>query len=295
MNPDHPSLIEGQALRLDLLMPYGEKPPLFAPGEPLFWDDPHISQQLLEMHLNPGVEAASRQPEVIERSVRWLVNYLRLKPGDVVLDLGCGPGLYCTRLSEYGLQVTGIDYSRRSIDYAVRTAAEQKLSIEYRYQNYLDWEEDKKYDVILLIYGDFCVLSPEDRRKLLTNVRRALKTGGCFVFDVMTRQFRGLPRPSNSWTIAASDFWRATPHLVLEREFDYPEDNVHLDQYIVIDADGRFTVYRNWYQYYSLETITPVLEDRGFTVLAAWSDLAGTPYNIYSEWIGLVAQKASGF
>ena len=39
-----------------------EKPEPFAPGEPLFWDDPHISTQMLSAHLNPDNDLASRQP-----------------------------------------------------------------------------------------------------------------------------------------------------------------------------------------------------------------------------------------
>ena len=99
-----------------------QKPAPFTPGEPLFWDDPHISGQMLEMHLNPNIEAASRSSETIDRSVKWLIENLALKAGDSVLDLGCGPGLYTSRFAHAGLQVTGVDYSHRSIDYATKYA-----------------------------------------------------------------------------------------------------------------------------------------------------------------------------
>ena len=33
------------------IKPYLEKPIPFTPGEPLFWDDPHISAQMLKAHL----------------------------------------------------------------------------------------------------------------------------------------------------------------------------------------------------------------------------------------------------
>ena len=39
----------------------GRKPQLFEPGEALFWDDPHISKSMLEAHLNPNVDGASRR------------------------------------------------------------------------------------------------------------------------------------------------------------------------------------------------------------------------------------------
>lgn len=35
-----------------------QKPAPFTPGAVLFWADPHLPFQLLEVHLNPDVEAA---------------------------------------------------------------------------------------------------------------------------------------------------------------------------------------------------------------------------------------------
>lgn len=52
---------------------------------------------MLDVHLNPNIEAASRKPEMIDRSVKWMIETLGLKAGDIVLDLGCGPGLYASR------------------------------------------------------------------------------------------------------------------------------------------------------------------------------------------------------
>jgi SAM-dependent methyltransferase len=284
-------MINRLPLSLDILQQLSVRPPLFTPGEALFWDDPHISRQMLAAHLDPDTEAASRPPDVIERMVNWLVEVLPLKPGDAVLDLGCGPGLYSERLARRGLRVTGIDYARRSIDYARRVAAEQRLSIEYRYQNYLELDEGPQYDAALLIYGDLCALSPEKRDGLLDRVHRALKPGGQFVCDVTTRLLRARIGVKNGWYVAESGFWKPGPHLVLEQGFDYPEHDTYLDQYIVIEAEGRLSVYRNWFLDYSPQTITPVLEARGFAVRGIWGDLAGLPYTPESEWIGLVAQK----
>ncbi|MCB1660659.1 MAG: hypothetical protein KDI39_20765, partial [Pseudomonadales bacterium] len=44
-----------------------QKPAPFTPREPLFWNDPHISSQMLKAHLNPDIDAASRKPETIDR------------------------------------------------------------------------------------------------------------------------------------------------------------------------------------------------------------------------------------
>lgn len=276
---------------LSQLIELQKKPAPFTPGEPLFWDDPHISSQMLDAHLNPDTEAASRRPDTIDRSVRWLIERLQLKPGDSVLDLGCGPGLYASRFARAGLKVSGVDYSRRSLEYASRYASENHLEIVYRYENYLALEDKNLYDAAFLIYGDFCPLSPEGRMTLLTNIQRALKPGGRFVLDVTTRVHRKRYGNKNSWYAAESGFWKPGPHLVLEEGFDYPQQSIWLDQYTVIEADGKISVYRNWFQDYTPETITAELSQGGFVVESLWGDLAGTIYTPESEWIGLITGK----
>ena len=268
-----------------------QKPAPFTSGEPLFWDDPHISAHLLEAHLNPDIDAASRNPETIDRSVKWLVENLALKAGDSVLDLGCGPGLYTSRFARAGLQVTGVDYSHRSIEYATKFATENNLNIAYRHQNYLELNDKNRYDVVLLIYGDFCPLNPEQRTTLLNNVYRALKPNGKFVLDVSTREHRKKHGNKNRWQALESGFWKPGPHLVLEEGFDYPEQSIWLDQYTVIEANGKMSVYRNWFQDYTPETITNELAQNGFVVESLWGDLTGTFFTQESEWIGLVTYK----
>lgn len=278
-------------MNLDLIQQLQQKPEPFTLGEPLFWNDPHISAQMLKWHLNPENDVASRRPETIQRSVDWLVASLGLQPGDSVIDLGCGPGLYAARLAEKDLRVTGVDYSLRSINHAAQYASEHHLDICYRYQDYLTLADESQYDAALLIYGDLCPLSPEQRRTLLGNVRRALKPGGHFVLDVTTRIHRQKDGGRNGWYVAETGFWKPGPHLVLDDGFDYPEQSIFLDQAIVIETDGKISVYRNWFQDYDRETITTELEQAGFGVQSVWSDLLGTPFRDDTEWIGLVVQK----
>ena len=268
------------------------KPQPFEPGEPRFWTDPHIARQMLASHLDPAVDGASRRPETIERITQWIGASAGLRPGDAILDLGCGPGLYAERLARMGFRVTGVDFSQNSIDYAVAQAREKQLPIAYRCQNYLELDDRGLYAAVLLIYGDLCPLSPDQRARLYANVRAALKPGGCFILDVTTPVCHRSHGLKKGWYAAGEGFWKPGPHLVLEEGFTYPDD-LFLDQYIVIEGGGQISVYRNWYQDFTPETIRAELSAAGFAVDGLWSDLAGLPYTPDSEWIGVLARPTA--
>jgi SAM-dependent methyltransferase len=285
------AMIRAGALCFDDLQRLSERPPPFAPGVPDFWDDPHISSSMLAAHLDPTRDAASRRPEVIDRSVRWLLDILDLQPGDTLLDLGCGPGLYCERFARAGLGVTGIDVSQRSIDYAIEHAEARRLAVEYIHGDYLNLEYRNAFDAIVLIYGDLCTLAPESRDRLLRAVHAALKQGEMLALDVTTPRHHAHTATLNRWQASDAGFWRPSPHLVLTQGFAYPERDLYLEQYIVVEADGAAAVYRNWFQDYTYATITELLEGHGFHVASVWGDLTGKPYDNTSEWIGVIARK----
>ncbi len=283
----------GCTVAIDQLAQLELPPEPFAPGTTPFWDDPHISQQMLAAHLDPALAAASRPHAEIDCSVEWIAHQLGLGPGAALLDLGCGPGLYAERFAARGLRVTGVDYSRRSIDHATQSARARRLAIDYRCQNYLELDEAPRYDAALLIYGDLCALAPAQRAQLLRAVHRALRPGGAFVLDVTTRAHRERHGLRNRWYAASAGFWKPGPHLVLEQGFDYPDELIYLDQYVVVEASGALSVYRNWFQDYTPERITAELAEHGLAVRSLWADLLGTPAGPASEWIGVVARKAA--
>lgn len=276
---------------LGLLAEYQTPPPPFSPGEARFWDDEYISAQMLKWHLNPNNDVASRRPETIERMVAWMWDRLELMAGSALLDLGCGPGLYAAQFARRGTQVTGIDISQRSIEYARHTASQRGLEITYRCESYLTLEDQEKYDAAVLIYGDFCTFGPEQRRSLLANIKSAMKPGGRLALDVTTRAHRMRSKNANRWYLDQDGFWAPGLHLVLEEGFDYPEELVFLDQAVVLTESGEVKVYRNWFQDYTPETITAELQASGFQVLGTWGDLAGAEYLADSGWIGVVAKS----
>lgn len=288
---------------LDFINKCSGKPAPFEPGSRLvpknlneepserlaFWDDPHISQSMLEAHLSPDTDAASRKPGMIDQIVRHLFDSGIIKPGMRVLDLGCGPGLYAQRLSSEGALVTGIDISQRSLDHARKCAEEAGLAIEYRRTDFFDIDYIGEFDAVIQVYGELNVFSDDKRDRLLKIVHRALKKDGIFIFDVTTRALRKWAGVQKGWYVSDGGFWRPGRHLVLEQGWDYPDIDVWLDQFIVVDDDGA-AVYRNWFHDYDLGTIEAVLENAGFEAAHVWNDLAGEKYCEGGDWIAIGAK-----
>jgi len=77
-----------------------ERPKLYEKGTSFMWTDKHISKQLLDVHLNPDIDLASRKKSSIEKTVDWILDTQRGKGILNILDLGCGPGLYTERYLE---------------------------------------------------------------------------------------------------------------------------------------------------------------------------------------------------
>ncbi len=287
------NILKNGRINLELLHSLEEKPALFAPGDITIWTDPYISEHILDAHLDPDSDDASRREETIDEVVDFITR--RYPPGEFsrLLDLGCGPGLYASRLHEAGYRVTGMDFSEVSISWARDEAEEYGRDIQYLQQDYRTWQPDEKsYDIILLIFGDFCVLSPEDRGLLLENVRQALVPGGVFLFDVFTEMY--LPHPDErAWfTMLEDGFWRPDHNLVFEIKHRYPEDSVHLNRYLIVTEDGRVRTCNIWHRWFSRREIRELMEKSGFKVEKMWADLKGTTLKPSPEWIGIEARVA---
>ena len=266
------------------------KPPLFERGNASMWEDPYISKQLLKVHLDPNSDMASRQPEIIDKTIKWLTdNYIRKE--DKILDIGCGPGLYTTRLAKLGYNnITGLDFSKNSIAYARREAKKQSLKIEYLCESYLKMDIEDEFDIITLIFCDFGALTNSERNILLQKVYKALRPGGKFIFDFFSESAKVPEQNNRTWDFAENSFWAKGKYVVLSQNLYYPEESVSLFQHIVLTEDGRIKDYRFFNHAYTTKTITPVLENNGFKNIECTENFK--PKDHWCSDIGVLFTKA---
>ncbi|MHA1942273.1 MAG: class I SAM-dependent methyltransferase [Candidatus Hodarchaeales archaeon] len=256
------------------------------------WTNEHTSKQMLACHLNESIDVSSRNKIFIEKSVEWIASHFGVDNKTEIVDVGCGPGLYTTRLAEQGAIVTGIDFSERSLNHAKQVAAQKGLSINYVLTNYLDFETTNSFDLITMIMCDYCALSPDQRKKMLSKFFSLLKPDGSVLLDVYS--LNGFNQKEESATYELNQlngFWSPEDYYCFVNTFKYEKEKVILDKYTIIDESGKRVVY-NWLQYFSEDSLRKEFEENGFMVEALYSDVAGKTFTPESPEIAIVAKKA---
>ena len=256
------------------------------------WTDEHTSKQMLSFHLNEAIDVSSRNAEFINRSVEWIASEFNIGGDTKIADFGCGPGLYAARLAKRGATVTGIDFSKRSIEYAKEVAAREQLKINYANQNYLEFETEDQFNLVLMIMCDFCALSPTQRKRILGKFHNILKPSGSVLLDVYSLSaFEQREEASTYEVNQLNGFWSPNKYYGFLNIFKYDEDKVTLDKYTIIEPERSRQVY-NWLQYFAPEDLEREFVETGFFVKGIYSDVAGNRYNRNSGEFAVIANKA---
>jgi cyclopropane fatty-acyl-phospholipid synthase-like methyltransferase len=253
------------------------------------WANEHTSKQMLEYHLNEAIDVSSRNKRFIERSAEWIVSHFGVDDKTAIADFGCGPGLYTTRLAEQGATVTGIDFSENSVKYAKRIAEQKGLKIDYVHTNYLDFKTTHRFDLITMIMCDFCALSPEQRKIMLSKFSSLLKPGGTVLLDVYS--LNGFNQKEESATYELNQlngFWSPEDYYCFVNTFKYDKEKVTLDKYTIIEESKTRVVY-NWLQYFSKESVSEEFNENGFKTESFYSNVAGEIFDPEATEFALAA------
>jgi len=266
-------------VNISKLLKETENPKPYVKGTEMMWVDHHISKHLLKAHLNPDIGIASRTFDAINDTVEMIDKMI--KPGSKILDLGCGPGLYAERLAKKGHYVTGVDFSKYSIDYAMKQRDKNLSNIDYINENYLNLDFENRFDLVMMIYCDFGALIPEERNSMIKIIRKSLKPKGIFLFDSIGEGAVEKLNFGTSWEMAESGFYSPEPYICLNKSFHFPDIKAVLKQHIVIIENSSVKLYRFWNHYFDVDDVRQLFLPKGFSRVNAINFLlkGDGPYN----------------
>jgi SAM-dependent methyltransferase len=262
-------------------------------GEKIPWNDPDFSRRMLREHLTQKHDAASRRTRIIARHVDWIhAAVLRARPARI-LDLGCGPGLYTSRLARLGHTCLGIDFSPASIAYAVEQAEKEALPIVYRLEDIRQADLGSGYDLVMFIFGEFNVFRPEDARLILKTAHAALKPGGQLLLEVSTFDaVEQLGEQPSMWYSGKSGLFSDRPHFCLMESFWDAARCAATERYIIVDAQtAAVRRYAASTQAYTDEQYRSVLAESGFREVVFHSTLSGKGDSLQEGMFVILAGK----
>lgn len=270
---------------------YLKDPLPFEKGNVNIWTEKIFENLVMNAHLNSEVPGGSQDKTIINSSVDFIdsiaLNYNSTK----IIDLGCGPGLYTELLAKKGYAVTGIDISPKSIEYAKKSAEEQKLSIQYLNEDFIHLQINEKFDFCILVYQIFATLSPSEQKNLLTNIHKLLRSNGVLMFDVPTVNFFEKIYNINIWESKDRNNDLSSNYVLSLFSNKKYENNLLLKRSIYYFENNTILHFNDWLKHYSFSELKEILLSYGFEIKEAYSDFTGNKYDENSDTLTVLCKK----
>ena len=242
------------------------------------WDERGFSERMLKQHLSQAHDMASRRDELIEIQVQWIQNEILKNRNSRILDVGCGPGFYVSKLTHLGHQCTGIDFSPASIGYARRHC--EKATFILKDVREADFGKD--FDLAMFLFGEINVFSPKECRLLVEKMYSCLKPGGILLleahlYDAVKRAgqapkcwFKNGVASSNDqehWfdKVTNDGLFSENPHIVLIENTWLENEKIALSNFWILEDGKDVAHYVSTNQAYTDHEYMKILENAHFT------------------------------
>lgn len=127
---------------------------------------------------------ANRDFEEAEFFIQNLINYLDLNHTEKVLDLACGKGRHAFFLSQFGLDVTGLDLAVNSIAEAKQKHNHARLKFDVH--DMREVYKNEKFQIVFNLFTSFGYFDEEDDNlKVLYAIHCMLEENGKLLIDFM--------------------------------------------------------------------------------------------------------------
>lgn len=219
--------------------------------------------------------------------------YQKFAKGKKVLELGCGTGRVSIPLAKEGVDITGIDVSDEMLEEAKLKAENEKLSIDFQNQNIIDFDFEKKFDLILCVHNSFShVNGLENLRLFFDSAKRNLKENGTFILQVFNPDFYFFTRnPEEKYPLKTyQDPYSNQQVELLENNFYDDESQINYMKWYFQIGDKEFVKSFNQRVYFPQE-LDYLVQLFGFEIVNKFGDFEETPFEEMPDTQVLVLRK----
>lgn len=111
------------------------------------------------------------------------INKFSKVPVKNMLEIACGASPYFLELSKRGYSFSGLDNSKEMLDYSMKIAKQNNVSISLIKANMFNFKVQKKYDFAFCMLGSIFAKSNEEFLKHLNLVSKSLKRGAIYLIE----------------------------------------------------------------------------------------------------------------
>jgi SAM-dependent methyltransferase len=204
------------------------------------------------------------------------------RSGGPVVELGVGTGRIAIPIAAEGIRVIGVDSSRRMLEVCARRAALAGVDVDLRLG---DLREPPVRERVRLVICPFRSLlhmhTDKDRRAVLGAVRKLLRPGGRFVFDVFTPGADDIAQTHDRWL-------EREPGIYELARWDEVQRTLTLT---VRGPDGETTMALAWL---APDEWRALLEQAGFEVEACYGWFDRAPHEGGDDTVWIARKPTAG-
>jgi 2-polyprenyl-3-methyl-5-hydroxy-6-metoxy-1,4-benzoquinol methylase len=228
--------------------------------------------------------------DLTRREVDFLIEALRLRGTETILDLGCGGGRHSLELARRGYTVVGVDLVAPVLVHARAQAAAEGLSVEFVQGDMRELHFAERFDVALLLNSSLGFFDDTTNQAVLAGVARALAPGGQLLIQCIN------PYRIESYLREFRQGWYAlgSGYVLREAQFD-PRSATLAIGYRYLDPAQALDVVHpgDRIRLYGFPELIVMLNAAGLRPLSAFGDAALPPviFDEASQWQVLVAVR----
>jgi ubiquinone/menaquinone biosynthesis C-methylase UbiE len=223
-----------------------------------------------------------RNGENAAREIGAMMNWMNLRQGAAVLDVGCGMGRHALVLRDLGYEVTGLDLSKVLLNEARSAEAEGKISWVNGDMRSLPFE-DGSFEAVVNWFTSFGYFADYgDNARVLHEIKRVLIPNGRYLIDFLNPSYLMRHLVPRSERVDEPTGLHILEKRAIEGDFVVKKIEVKppMDQE---GNQGAIRHYEERVRLIGLSQFEEMLEETGLSLESIYGDYDGSPYSAESS------------